>query len=296
MSIHWLLVFLLVFVASAHAENDPLALQDAFLGHLASYAAASTSGEIEARVQLNTRLEDGDSDDPRLREGQVLLTLSDGPAGLALGYSAELLALVNRERNHALQQPDEASPTLTAFNEIDTSVLRDMADAASALKRQVENAIFLGAADGDCMHGPCSILQYGFGEERLSSTSKRFVKEFEGHLDITVDAQGRPLRARITQRVRGRAFVFLRFRSDVDEAWEFAEYDQRLVALRHTRRRESAGGGERGLRWYDYRMNVDGLEASSLVCEYSSDAQREAAEEPAADRPAVSRGGVKSLC
>ena len=271
-----LFIVLSLFASCAYANDEPPSLKSSFLKKLADYRTQPSSAPLTAQVQLKTRLEDGKSKHHKLRTGEILLNVKDDADGLAVSFSAELMQLLNQERDRALQAPDEKGPTLIAFNEISSSVLRDMSDAAATLQRQIDNAEFLAEERIECEQSNCWRLRYRFGDERLSSASKRFVKEFDGRLDITVDANARPLRAKLTQRAKGRAFVFLSFRSDVDEVWDFAEAGQRLVAVRHTRRSESAGGGERGLRWLDYRMQVEGLDAKPwMLCERADGLQND---------------------
>lgn len=290
-------IVLAVFLSCANATEQQRSLESLLIEQLARYQGLSSPAALNAQVQLRTRLEDGKSKKHKSREGEIQLKLKDDTDGLALSFAAELMRLVNQEREHAVQKPDEMGPALIAFNEIDSSVLRDMADAATMLQRQINNAEFVGKESIECSLAACFVLHYRFGDERLSSSSKRFIKDFDGRLDITVDAAGRPLRATLTQRARGRAFVFIKFRSDADQVWDFAEAGNRLIATRHTRQRETEGGGERGLRWHDYGMSVDGVDAKPwMLCQQTMGSQDANNEDDDSYIPANDPNAVVPAC
>lgn len=209
---------------------------------------------IQAEVQLQSLSTDGKGDDLRERPGELRFRVEHSAEGLSLQYSPQTLAALHAERRLKVQEPDADSPHLNALNALDLSDIQDLLDAATSLRRLTDSAEFLGEEATACGQATCTTLQFAYGEERLSASNKRFVKDFEGRIEVTVDADGRPLRATQRSLAKGRVFLIIGFQSSTESEWEYSQFQGRLFTSAQRAYRESSGGGEQASMEQSYSL------------------------------------------
>lgn len=209
---------------------------------------------IQAEVQLQSLSTDGKGDSLRERPGELHFRVEYGAEGLSLHYSPQTLAALDAERRLKVQEPDADSPHLNALNALDLTDVKDLLDPTKALSRSIDSAEFLGEEAIACGEASCTQLQFAYGEERLSGSNKRFVKDFEGRIEVVVDAEGRPQRAKQHSLAKGRVFLIIGFQSSTESHWEYGYNEGRLITKEHRSYRESSGGGEQASMEQNYSL------------------------------------------
>ena len=86
--------------------------------------------------------------------------------------------------------------------------------------------------------------EYGIG--KLKGKDRKYVKTYEGKVDIWVGAGGLPLASVVETRLTGRAYVVISFDAASRLEQTFQMVGERLVAVREERRSSGSGAGEKG--------------------------------------------------
>jgi hypothetical protein len=121
-----------------------------------------------------------------------------------------------------------------------------MISAAGSLSRSLEKAIFK-SEKADVYNGkPARLLNFELSIDKLSEKDRKYLKKFEGSMDVWIAEDGTPYASRSSQSVSGRAFVVVTFEVKKDEEWVYGLVGDRLVALRKENRDSGSGMGEKG--------------------------------------------------
>lgn len=212
-------------MAAAGLQADPLADVQARLAVLA--ASADRPVRVEA-FEENT--------DDRL-------VVYEGPEGLVVRVSPETVARLNREKAERAVDPAKPSPVRDRLRALEPAVLESYLDATAMLRRELGGAELIGSAT-DASRG-ADILRLDLKlVMRLSGNGSKWVKDATATGSLWVDAAGTPVALRKQSRIAGRAYVVFSFESKVEDAFEFALVNGRLIAVRHEPSGEGSGGGE----------------------------------------------------
>ncbi len=229
-------------VAAEPALADLKAALDGFKGRQPLTA--------ELKVTVMHQLGQGDKAD--VREGEAQAAVRADGTGLHWGFSPAALARQQREWQKTLQDPDAATPLLTAQSEFTLPAVTRHVSAAEHLQRWVAMSRYQGHTRTQYLGHTARILTFQYGIERLSRRDTRYVNNYHGELRIWIDPQGVPLRSEISTRLSGRAFIFVRFSSSTDESREYAAIGDRLITRYSSYHSDAAGAGERSVSRVEY--------------------------------------------
>ncbi|CAN7497225.1 hypothetical protein LJR289_003371 [Pseudoduganella sp. LjRoot289] len=231
-----------------------------------AFAAASASGAAHAdglsdlkgalsRLQAQTPLKgtletktwrrSGEGKDAEEYAGAASIALEDGSQGMRLQYGRELLSRMDVEQQAVAKNPNAKTPTLYAMRELGPDELRPMVSAAESLARQLERTSFNSEKAASYNGRPARQLSFSVPVTSLSDRDRKYVKEFDGKLDIWIDAEGTPLASRLNVHATGRAFIVVSFEYKHDEQSVYARSGDRLLVARKERQSSNAGAGER---------------------------------------------------
>ena len=233
-----LLVSLIVFGSQAHADG---------VSDLKS-ALARLQGQspLKAQVDAKTWNRQGDSKETDETQGAASVTVEEGARGLSVLYSKDMLAKLEAEERNKERDAKAKTPTLSALNEVNSSSLRPMLSAASSLSRSLDKAIFK-AEKPDTYNGkPARHLSFDLTLDKLSEKDRKYVKKFEGALDIWIAEDGTPVASRSSQTVSGRAYVVVSFEFKNEEDHVYSVVGDRLVSTKKESRTSGSGMGEKG--------------------------------------------------
>lgn len=201
---------------------------------------------LKATVEAKTWNRQGEGKDVEETHGHASVSIEENPRGLQVLYSKDMLAKLEAEERQREKDGKAKTPTLSALNEVNSSALRPMISAAASLNRSLEKANFK-AEKVDVFNGkPARLLNFELSMDKLSEKERKYMKKFDGQLDVWIAADGTPLASRSTQAVSGRAFIVISFEMKNEEEWVYGTVGDRLVALKKESKNSGSGMGERG--------------------------------------------------
>lgn len=234
-----LAVALVMTLFSFPAHADGLADLKAALARL--QGSAPVKGQLEMAI---TRRQ-GDGADAEDTHTQLSVTLEDGARGLQVLFGRDLLARIEAEQHASVDDTKAKTPTLNAVNELQLTDVKRVVTAALTLARTIDSARFRGEKPEAWSGKPARLLSFELQLDKLPERQRKYVKKFDGTLDVWIAADGTPLASRVRQRVSGRAFIVVSFESTNDEDRTYGVVGDRLVMLRHEMHSKASGAGEK---------------------------------------------------
>jgi hypothetical protein len=201
---------------------------------------------LKAVVEAKTWNRQGEGKDQEETHGLASVSVEESSRGLQVLYSKDMLAKLETEERQREKDKKAKTPTLSALNEVNSSALRPMISAAGSLSRSLEKANFKGEK-ADVFNGkPARLLNFEMSIDKLNERERKYMKKFDGQLDVWIAADGTPLASRSIQAVSGRAYVVISFEMKNEEEWIYGTVGDRLIALKKESKNSGAGMGEKG--------------------------------------------------
>lgn len=237
--VQWLVLGGLFSVVCGTARADGLADLNAALARLQGHAP------IKAQVESKTWRREGEGKEAEEDSGQATVAVEGGPAGLQVLYSKDLLAKVEAEQRAKVKDPKGKTPIGFALGEMKASELRSMVSAADALSREIDEAVFSGEKMDSYKGKPARLLSFTLSLDKVPEKDRKYVKKFDGGIDVWIAADGTPLASRFHVDVSGRAFVVVSFTQKTDETRQYGVSGDHLLLLRKESKSAMSGAGEK---------------------------------------------------
>ncbi len=241
---------LLLAIAAAPAHADGLSDMKAALER------ASVATPVKATIEARTWRRTGEGKEAEDDAGQVSLGIDDGPRGLNILYSKEILARIENDKKLKAKNADAKTPTATALQELSPSNVLPFISAAPTLTRSIEKAVLKGERAEAYQGKPARVLTFEIPMSTLSKQTLKYAKKFDSTLEIWIGADGMPLASRNRTSVSGRAFVVVSFESTSEENSVYAQVGERLVTVKRDARGSSSGAGEKQEFKNSYSMTL----------------------------------------
>ena len=206
--------------------------------------AAATPIKGVFKVEINSR--QGDEKDSDEDRGQATLEFDDGPAGLRLTYPREMLARIDAETRSKDKDAKAKTPATTGMRAAEPGALRAMLSPQAGLLALLEDCVPKGEFVEAWNNRPARRLSCEYGIAKLKGKDRKYVKTYEGKVDIWIGATGLPLASTIDTKLTGRAYVVITFETSSRLEQTFQTVGERLVAVREERRSSGSGAGEKG--------------------------------------------------
>lgn len=231
-------LFLSLLSANAYADG---------LSDLKS-ALARLQGQtpLKAIVEAKTWNRQGDSKDVEETVGLAAVSLEEGARGLQVLYSKDMLTKLESEERLKEKDSKAKTPTLSALSEVNSSALRPMLFAASSLSRIMEKANYKGERNDSYNGKPARVVSFELSMDKLPERDRKYMKKYEGSLDVWIASDGTPLLSRSSQNIHGRAFLVVSFDIKNEEEWVYGVIGDRLVAVKKENKNSGSGMGEKG--------------------------------------------------
>jgi hypothetical protein len=201
---------------------------------------------LKAVLEIHHKSRQGEGRDLEEENGKVSVTVKDGTRGLEVLYGKDLLQCAEAEENAREKDARAKTPTLAAIGDISIGELRPMMSAAGHLLRKMEKAVFRSEKVQDYNGKPVRLLSFEILVESIPEKDRKYIKKFEGSLDIWISADGTPLASQTKKNASGRAFVVVSFESKNEDRSVYDVTGERLITIRQERKSSSSGGGEKG--------------------------------------------------
>jgi hypothetical protein len=229
---------LLLAAASAHADG---------LADLrAALARPQGSAAIRGLFKAEATSRQGEAADAEEDRGQAQVQFEDGPQGLRLLFSRDLLQRAEQEERTRQRDPKARTHALTGLKALDVNELRGMLSPTAALLALLDEATPKGEVPEAWNGQPARRLSFELGLGKLRERDRKYIKKYEGTLDIWIGPEGWPLALRQQTQASGRAFLVVSFEMRSREEQVFVVVGERLVVVRRETQGSGAGAGEKG--------------------------------------------------
>lgn len=218
------------------------ALADPLVALRATLARFPGTTDLRAGLETQVTREKNSDKTPKVESGRVQVDLEQSGGALRVSYPPALLESARREARAERVDPEKTSPTLSAMRAIVVTDLADSLNFADALLRQLEGARLIDIKDVSLQGKPSKLLQIAI-DPRLSKEDKKHVKSAASTLRLWIAADGIPLAADRTTRIKA-SFLLIKFENLSRESWSFTQRGDHLVAVQHQEENEGAGFGE----------------------------------------------------
>ncbi|HEX9082455.1 MAG TPA: hypothetical protein VF768_09250 [Holophagaceae bacterium] len=202
---------------------------------------------VKARIQYQFWSRQGDAKAPVITEGQASAQVEEGPQGLRMSWSPDLLQAAAREAQAQAANPEAKAPTRQALEGLKALTASDALDGAKSLLGLLENAQVLDVREEAWQGQPARRLDLKLAP-KLSKQDQKYVKEFQASAKVWIGPDGLPLAAETNLHLKGRALLVIAFEQQEHETFRFARSGNRLVVLHHAKESSGSGGGEQGQR------------------------------------------------
>ena len=201
---------------------------------------------LRAQVEAKTWNRQGEGKDLDETHGAASVSIEEGARGLTVVYSKDMLSKLEAEERSKERDPKVKTPTLAALSEVNSSSLRPMLSAAGVLSRSIEKAVFKTEKPDTYNGRSARVLRFELPVDKLSEKDRKYIKNYEGVLEVWIAEDGTPLASRSSVAIGARAFMVVSFDTKNDEDWVYTVVGDRLVALKKETRTSGSGMGEKG--------------------------------------------------
>lgn len=198
---------------------------------------------LSGTVELAFADKSGDAKKPKLEEGRATAAIALGADGLRITWAPEQLAAARQEAEAGTGKPKQPTPTREAMSRLDAVKLQDYLDAGAELLRRLACAKLLSEKEDRWQDQPARLLTFTL-EPPLSEEDKKVVKEIDGTARVWLAADGTPLAAESSLRLKGRVVMVIGFEHSQKEQFTFARTGNRLVVTSHQLETIDDGGGQ----------------------------------------------------
>lgn len=209
---------------------------------LARYAATTP---VKGLAEAKTWKRDGEGKEAEEKSGQASVAIDESAQGLRVHYARDTLTRLTAEEQARERDAKAKTPILSGLSALNTAELRQLANAAPALSRLLEKSVFKSEREEAWNGKPARLLHFDLGIGALSEKDRKYVKKYDGSLDVWIAQDGTPLASRTHQSLSGRAYVVISLDMTYDEEVVYAPQGDRLLATRKDTRSKGSGAGER---------------------------------------------------
>lgn len=228
------------------AAPTPWACADGLADLRAALARPQGSVVIRGLFKAETTSRQGEAADAEEDRGQAQVQFEDGPPGLRLLFSRDTLQRVEQEERTHQRDPKARTPTLAGLKALEVNELRGMLSPTAALLALLDEATPKGEVPEAWNGQPARRLSFELGLGKLRERDRKYIKKYEGTLDVWIGAEGWPLALRQQTQASGRAFLVVTFEMRMREEQTFLLVGDRLVVARRDSHGSGAGAGEKG--------------------------------------------------
>jgi hypothetical protein len=210
----------------------------------AALAGLQAQTPVKATLDVKSLERHGEGKDVDEKIGQASVTLEDGARGLQVTYAKETLARMDVESRQKGRDPKAKTPTLWALGRLDSSDFDPMVSAVATISRWVDESTFVGERVDAWQGKPARVLSFTISMAKLPDQQRKYVKDFDGTLDIWIAADGAPLATASRMIVKGRAFVVVSFDMRDESDATYGVVGDRLLTLHRETHTTNRSGGE----------------------------------------------------
>lgn len=232
-------------LAATLALSNGTAAADGLADLKAALLRLQGTAPLRATLESRTWNRTGEGKDAEESSGAASISVEDDARGLRLFYAKDLLARMEAEERSKVGNPNAKTPALDAVKEFGPADLRPLIATAGDLSRRVARATYRSEKAADYNGQPARQLSFTVPVETLSDRQRKYLKQFDGGMEIWIGADGTPLASRLHIKASGRAYVVVAFDFQADEQETYGVLGERLLTTRKESKLSNSGAGDR---------------------------------------------------
>ncbi|PRC93244.1 hypothetical protein [Solimicrobium silvestre] len=238
------------YLLTACAALISFAPQLSYADGLADMKSALTRGQgqtpVKAIFDVKIKNREGEGKELEETNGLANVMVEDNAHGLQLQFGRELMSKLDLEQRTQEHDSKAKTPTVTAAKELSSTEAQHMLYAASSISRSLEKAVFKSERAESWNGKPARLLSFEYSQDKMSEKDRKYVKKFNGTVDIWIAQDGTPLASRKLMTVSGSAMIVISFESSNEESEVYAMVGDRLIVTRKENKTSQSAFGEKG--------------------------------------------------
>jgi hypothetical protein len=232
----------LFLVAASLLRGDTLSDLKAQLAKLNGGDTVKATLDIQFWRQLV------DDKKPTISQGKASAQVEDGPQGVRIGWSRNLLQQAQAEAKAQAVDPEKSTPIRSAMESLGPVGISEYLNYAEALLREFERAqARVQEERQETWNSKPARLLILKVEPRIPAGQRKYIKDLKVDARLWVGTDGLPLAYATTVKFKGSRF-FISFEGSNSEELRFGRVGNRLVALQISSENQNSGLGQQSHR------------------------------------------------
>jgi len=195
----------------------------------------------KANLTLQTWNRSTEDKKPKDTQGSAYAWVEDGPEGLRLLWSRDLLRKVESEDQAHKADPEKDTPTRAAFGKVDALDVADLLNYAKSFQRELADAELVGQQAEAFEGKPATRLDLKL-QPKLSESDRKHIKKLEATAKVWLGADGLPIGLELFQSMKG-SFFLISFQGEHKKRLAFLHAGDRLIAIKRESEEKGSGMG-----------------------------------------------------
>lgn len=195
---------------------------------------------IRARIDFELFNWASDAKSPPVNGGRACALVDATEAGLSIHWDRHQLDEATRPDPESAATADSARRAMAALSVPQVLTYLNIARDISSV---IDGAEVTGEERAELNGQEVRLLTFKL-DPKLDAKNRKYIKEIEATARIWIGADGIPLAAERSHRLKGRAMLVISFEAEESERFEFARAGDRLVVTRHSKEGRGSGAGE----------------------------------------------------
>lgn len=235
---HFVLLLIFFTFLSVSVKADTLTDLKNFLGSL------KAKQPLTASLHATNWRKQGKGKNVVEKNGEATIQLHHNTEGLQVFYGKDMLALMDIEASNKIENKKVETPTLNIMDEFKLKNLHSLMSSSSGLLRAINEAGFINEEEKEYKGKIRKALNFKIPIESMEEQDRKYIKKFSHHLTILTNEKGHPIASQRRINVRGRAFIVIKFKSEIETEEEYIIKGDRLITVRKSYQSSGSGGGE----------------------------------------------------
>ena len=206
-------------------------------------AHSQPSAPFSAKVNASIKTLNKEDDDQKTTEGSAYFFIEQGPSGLAIRYTPELLASIEKETQAKKQNAQTPTPTTQAMNRFNYTEFNILLNPVKDIEDDLHKANFIKEETTIYDGKAARLLHFKIPLEKLSEEERKNLKKYDTDYQLWIDEQGTPLASHATGKGSGRVALVIGFEFHFDVRKTYIKSGERLLVSNLESTSGSSGAG-----------------------------------------------------
>jgi hypothetical protein len=230
---------------------------DAFADLKANLAKLKGGEPVKASLEVQFWRQVIEDKKPTISQGKANAQVEDGPQGVRIGWSRNLLQQVQAEAKAQAMDPEKSVPTRSAMDSVGPVAVSEYLNYAEALLREFDRSqAKVQEERQDNWNGKPARLLVLKVEPKIPASQKKYIKELNMDARLWMGTDGLPLAYATSFKFKGSRF-FISFEGSQSETLHFVRTGNRLLAAQVSSENLNSGMGQQNHRKSSSTLTVN---------------------------------------